>query len=119
MITEQQARALAFLLNAIRPDWPQPSLVTLIGQHTEVPSLSALTIAAVTKARDHTCKTPAPIFTPGPHWPAEDRATIPRGPDCPDHVGETAATCRCCHADVKLGIRPPEYHGKHYDIPTT
>lgn len=115
-VTEQQARAVAFLLHEIRPDWGVASLLSLIGKH-QPQDLGALTIAAVTKALEPTCQTPAPIFHPGPHWPVKARAALPKPEPCPDHIGEAAHNCRCCHADVKAGLRPADMIGKTYTPP--
>lgn len=112
-ITEQQARAIAYLLHEIRPDWGIASLVSLIDKHRPH-DVGALTIAAMTKAMEPTCKTPAPIFIPGPHWPEKARKALPKPPPCPDHIGEAAPTCRCCQADVKAGLRPQDKIGQHY-----
>lgn len=115
-ITEQQGRAVAFLLHELRPDWGIASLVSLIGKHAET-DLGALTVAAVTKAMEPTCQTPGPIFHPGPHWPAAAKAEAPKPVPCPDHVGENAHNCRCCWADIKAGVRPETSLGKHHENP--
>jgi hypothetical protein len=99
-ITEQQARALAFLLNEMRPDWPIESLMTHLGRNREVPSLGALVLAATTKALDPTCKTPEPIFRQGTHWPAEARDQLPRGPRCAKHR-DFYVPCPSCAGDRK------------------
>jgi hypothetical protein len=114
-ITDQQGRAIAYLIHEIRPDWGTQALTTLISNNREVPSLSALVIAATTKAMELTCKTPAPIFHPGPHWPEEARHKLPPGPPCEDHPTFEGRTCRCCWADVKVGQRSPDQVGKHMD----
>ena len=114
-ITDQQGRAVAYLLHEIRPDWPVASLQTLITKHQDAVSLGALIIAATTKALEQTCQTPAPIFHPGPHWPAAARARLPKPPPCEDHIGQEGYSCRSCHADVKAGIRPPDRIGKHHE----
>lgn len=108
LLTEHQARALAFLLNQMRPDWPVQSLLTLFGKHREVPSLGAVMIAATTKALDPSCKTPAPIFTTGPHWPAEHRDQLPRGPRCTTHPTFNQP-CPCCRADSIAEKKPDPY----------
>jgi hypothetical protein len=115
IITDQQKRAVAYLLHEILPDWPVASLVSLIDKHSDVPSLGALTIAATTKAMEATCQTPAPIFHPGPHWPEAARRQLPKPPPCEDHIGQDAHTCRSCWADVKAGIRPQTHIGKHHE----
>lgn len=114
-LTQPQATALAALLNQIRPDWGAKSLMTLLWDHRHQPDYAALCQAAVTKARDTTCKTPAPIFTPGPHWTAEDRAALPQGPPCVDHATFSAHNCPCCRSEVLVGDRPHDRIGKHHN----
>ncbi|WP_461169297.1 hypothetical protein [Arthrobacter sp. Z1-15] len=116
-VTEQQARALAYMLHEIRPDWGAASLVSLIGKHHDsVPSIGALILAATTKAMEPSCKTPGPIFHPGPHWRTEDAAErfLPTPPACEDHETFAAHNCPCCWADHKVGQRPATHIGKHY-----
>lgn len=105
-IHDQQARALAYLLHEERPDWGVTSLLSLIDKHKDAVTIGALTIAAMTKALEVTCKTPAPIFIPGPHWPEKARKTLPKAKPCPTHIGEMEHNCRCCAADRKA--QPPE-----------
>lgn len=117
MITDQQARALAFLLHEIRPDWGVTSLMSLIDKHRDIPDLGPLLIAATTKAMESSCKTPGPIFTPGPHWPEAAKPALPKPPPCPDHIGKDAHNCASCWADVKAGDRPQTHIGTHYEAP--
>jgi hypothetical protein len=113
-ITDQQARAVAYLLHELRPDWGVQSLLSLIGKHQDV-DLGPLIIAATTKALEPSCVTPAPIWVPGPHWPAKSRAKLPRPEPCPQHIGEQAHNCRCCAADRKAA--PPEH--ENHEAPAT
>ena len=106
-ITDQQARAIAYLLHEIRPDWGITSLVSLIDKHHDV-DLGPLLIAATTKAMEVTCVTPAPIFIPGPHWPAKAKAKLPKPEPCKLHIGESSHNCRCCAADRKAAPPEPE-----------
>lgn len=117
MITDQQARAIAYLLHELRTDWGVQSLLSLIDKHKDAVSIGPLTIAAVTKAMEPTCKTPAPIFHPGPHWPVKAKTNLPKPEPCPDHIGEAAHNCRCCQADVKAGLRPQNMIGQHWTPP--
>jgi hypothetical protein len=114
-ITDQQGRAIAYLLHEIRPDWPVASLMSLIDKHRDVPSLGALIIAATTKAMEASCKTPAPIFHPGSHWIAAAKAHLPSPEPCADHVGQDAHNCRSCWADFKAGERPQSMIGKAWN----
>ncbi|MBF6671557.1 hypothetical protein [Glutamicibacter sp. FBE19] len=111
-LNERQATMLAHILNNIRPDWTINSIITLLSKNRTIPSFADLTIAAITKAKDPTCKTPAPIMLPGKHWPETTRNQIPTGPECPDHTGHPANTCGPCTIDIQLGDRPPHLHGK-------
>ncbi|MBG6085840.1 hypothetical protein [Zhihengliuella flava] len=112
-ITKTDATLLAQLINRIRPDWDTRALTTLIGKNrTNIPNLAALTIAATTKAQDPTCKTPAPIFIPGPHWPTETHRHLPPPPPCQDHPEEPAHNCRCCWSEIKTGQRAQTDLGK-------
>ncbi|MFH5879777.1 hypothetical protein [Arthrobacter sp. NA-172] len=99
-ITDQQTRAVAYLLHEIRPDWGITSLVSLIDKH-QPQDLGPLIIAATTKAMEASCLTPGPIFHPGNHWPAKAQAVMPKAKPCPDHIGESSHNCRCCAADRK------------------
>jgi hypothetical protein len=109
-ITDQQARAVAYLLHEIRPDWGITSLTSLITKHADALDLGSLLIAATTKAMEPTCVTPAPIFIPGPHWPAKAKAKLPKPEPCQDHIGQDAHNCRCCAADRKAA--PPEHESE-------
>lgn len=117
-LTDLQARHLAAVLNLIRPDWPTASLLTLLWENREQPSYPALVIAAVTKAQDRTCKTPAPIFIPGAHWPEQVRNKLPALPRCQDHPEQEAPMCNGCWADVKAGHRPENLVGKRLNRAT-
>lgn len=108
-ITDQQARAIAYLLHEIRPDWGITSLVSLIDKHDV--TLGPLIIAATTKAMEASCLTPAPIYHPGPHWPAKSKANGPRAEPCPTHIGESSHNCRCCAADRKAA--PNEHESEN------
>lgn len=95
-VQEPQARALAYLLNQIRPEWPVPSLLSLLEKNRDVPSLGALMVAAATKALEPTCRTPAPIWSPGPHWPQQTSAGLPPPALCPKHPPYYAHNCGGC-----------------------
>lgn len=111
-INQQQASALAFILNQIRPEWTTKSIMTVIEKNKMMPSYADLVLAAVAKAREPSCATPAPIFMQGPHWPAPVRSKLPPAPKCEDHTTYDAHSCSCCWADIKLGERPENMLGK-------
>lgn len=113
-LTERQATYLSHTIHEIRNDWPVPSLMSLFGQNRDITCFGALVVAAATKAMDPTCRTPAPIFHPGDHWPGQSRARLSAGPPCQDHETESAHNCRCCWSDVRAGQRPRSFIGKHH-----
>jgi hypothetical protein len=115
-IREPEARALAILLHTIRPSWGIEATVKVLGRNREhTDDIGALILAAVTAARDPETQTPARIFQVEKHWPADLRGKLPKPPPCVDHPEQEAPTCRCCHADVKVGLRPANMIGKHYE----
>lgn len=118
-LTHQQASLVAHTLHQIRPEWGIQSLMTILGNNRNVPSFGALILAATTKALDPTCKTPAPIFHPGDHWPETAKAHLPPPAPCQDHDTEPAHNCRSCLADVKVGDRPPTHIGKRWNADPT
>ena len=107
-----EARALAFLLNRIRPDWNIEAMMKIFGQNKMIPSLADLMIASATKAKLDIAKTPILIFTEGDHWPKPQKMKLPPMPRCEDHPTEDAPTCHCCWADVKVGDRSEDQVGK-------
>ena len=75
-------------------------------------------MVALTKyARDSDKRVPSFLWDALADW-APAGQTAPRTP-CEDHAGQDARTCVCCASDILTGLRPPEYRGKHYDIPDT
>lgn len=111
-LNETEATLLAQMLHQIRPDWTTNSLLSILWENRNTPSYPALIIAAVTKAQDPGCRTPAPIFLDGQHWPQSSRAHIPAGKPCADHPTQQAHSCTSCQADIKLGQRPPHMQGQ-------
>lgn len=115
MITESQARALAVMLHEIRPRWSIPSMMKVLERNAGHRAPFADTaLAAINAARDPAVDTPGGIFTDPRFWPETAKAHLPRSAPCPDHIGEASHNCRCCHADVKAGIRPADMIGKHH-----
>lgn len=97
MLSEQQARAVAFLLHEIRPDWPVASVMGLLEKHQDT-DLGPLLIAATTKALEPSCRTPAPIFIDGAHWRTAP-TSLERPKPCPTHTSYPAHNCGGCRAD--------------------
>lgn len=104
---------IAHILHEIRPAWGIDATLKVLERNADHPSPFAdILAAAVMAARDPETQTPGRIFQIQIHWPGDAKKKLPRQPDCPDHVGQEAPTCRSCHADVKCGDRPPDMIGK-------
>lgn len=118
MITEMQARLIAHVLHEIRPAWGIEATMKVLQRNADYAAPFAdIIAAAVMAARDPETQTPGRIFQVQIHWPEDAKRRLPKAPDCPDHVGQEAPTCRCCHADVKVGHRPENMIGKHWEPP--
>jgi hypothetical protein len=127
-LTSQEGQRLTAAMLAMRPDWTPNnpgSLLAVANEAAGLPghdfghALRALAHYATATGDDgrHQYRTPNIYVQDGKHWTATapETWTKPKPPACPDHIGEEAPTCRCCHADVKVGLRPAEMIGKHYE----
>lgn len=111
MATPEQIQAIAASMNAHRPDWKIPSLVTFLSRNHAHRSYRALSIAATFVATDPTTTTPALLNNSGPWWTAaalalgETHTAIPAASQerCPieGHEHELAGHCRVCAAEAK------------------
>lgn len=112
-VTDDQARALAYLAKAIRPhharQWDEAGIVAAIRKVRDR-SLASVAIAVVQAAEDRGAHTPGVIPKAGPHWRAPETAPIP------DRVGFDAAnTCDTCGLTrdgclVRWGGNTPDGH---------
>jgi hypothetical protein len=66
---DQALRALAFVVNAVRPDWDRPGVLAKLNQATAAGKpLGQLAVAAIRAALDESNRTPAVIPLDGAHW---------------------------------------------------
>lgn len=122
--TQAQATALVNILHAIRltrgngvADWhPKAIEKTLFENHTHPAPYADIVAALVKYARDSDKRVPSFLFDALADW-APPGHTAPKNP-CEDH-GFPAHNCHSCKADILVGDRPPEFMGKHFDIPMT
>lgn len=102
MLNETEIERIAHATNALRPDWPVPSLRTLIATKLRHKARKDVAVALTWIACDPTTKTPARALEAGPWWTSFGAET-PRGPkrgeDCPKHPGQFPHTCSGCTAD--------------------
>ena len=116
-LNDQQIKILAYALHEIRPEWGIPSMKTIFEKNRSFADFAPLLEAAVKVARNPAKKMPSVIFMTGPHWgttaPDVGKDAL-KPPPCVDHPEQDSLTCRCCHADVKVGQRPQTHIGKHW-----
>lgn len=96
--SDQDLRAVAFLVNRLRPDWDTPGIIAAL---TGAPrhDLAALALAAVHAAANRPDqRTPAVIALDGPHW------RIQPDPD-PQPEPDHGPVCHICR-------RPARDHGR-------
>lgn len=123
--TQDQATALVQIIHVIRStrshgvaDWHPKAIEKTLFSNKDHPAPYGDIVVALTKyARDSDKHVPNFVFDALADW-APKGQTAPRTP-CQDHAGQDARTCVCCASDILTGLRPPEYRGRHYDIPDT
>ena len=119
-----QADALVQILHVIRltrgngvADWHPKAIENTLREGHQHPAPYPDIVVALTRyARDSDKRVPNFIFDALADWAPAGHAA-PRTP-CEDH-GFPAHNCHSCKADILVGDRPPEFMGKHYDIPMT
>jgi hypothetical protein len=127
-LTAQEGQRLTACMLAMRPDWTKNNpgkMLADINTGAGFPgrdfehALRALAVYATARGADgaHQYRTPDIYPREGKHWTSTGAAdwTPPKPTPCPDHIGEPSHACRCCHADVKAGIRPADLIGKHHE----
>lgn len=68
--TATERRAIAYLANAVRPDWDQAGIESVLARLPPETSLADMAVAAIVAAATrHDQQTPAVIAMSGPHWP--------------------------------------------------
>ena len=120
-----QADALVQILHVIRStrahgvaDWhPKAIEKTLFANKDHPAPYEDIVVALVKYARDSDKRVPNFVFDALADW-APPGQTAPKNP-CEDHAGQDAHTCVCCASDILTGLRPPEYRGRHFNIPDT
>jgi hypothetical protein len=111
-MNDTEATRIAAAINQLRPDWPAPSLRTLLAR----PELATrprrdVAVALTWVACESTTQTPARVLEHGPWWRAaqtgSDATRHPprRGQACNHHPGEWPDTCRGCAGDRLAGDR--------------
>ena len=120
---------MAQMMLAMRPDWTPNKPGQMLWEINEAGGLPlaedfghvvrALAAYATAKGPDgrHAKKIPDFFFEDGRHWSSTATGPVaaPRGPACEDHETFSAHNCPCCWADFKVGERPKEMIGKHWN----
>ncbi len=107
-MNEAEIERIAAAINVARPDWPLPSLITLLKR----PELAHrprrdVFVALAWVASETATQTPARVIEAGPWWKAAaadssqalTRYPPKRGEDCPRHPGEWPESCRGCASE--------------------
>ena len=101
MTTDNELQRLAAMANALRPEWPIRSLLTLLTKHAARPYRD-LAVALAWVATDARTKTPARLAEAGPWWTAtsmaEGAGPGQSSPMCPEHTDQKAGHCGGCVA---------------------
>lgn len=120
-----QAQALVQILHVIRltrghgvADWHPKAIENTLREGHQHPAPYGDIVVALTRyAKDSDKRVPSFLWDALADWAPAGQAA-PRTP-CEDHAGQDARTCVCCASDILTGLRPPEYRGRHFDIPDT
>lgn len=121
----KQAQVLTEMITVIRctkhrtnnPDWHPTAIENVLrDNHTHPAPYPTIVQALVKYATDSDKRTPSFLFDALADW-HEPGTIAPKNP-CEDH-GFPAHNCHSCKADILVGDRPPEFMGKHYDVPIT
>src|ERR1035437_658453 len=109
MPSMNEIERLAAATNAIRPEWPVKSLITILARDHVARPYRDLAVALAWIATDARTKTPARLAEAGPWWTATSM-TEGRGPGqtvmrCPDHSAYKAGGCPAC---VKAAVPKPD-----------
>lgn len=75
-MTETEIERIAAAINALRPDWPVPSLKTLMKSKLYARARRDVAVALAWVACDSDTKTPARVLESGPWW----QAVVAEGP---------------------------------------
>ena len=120
-----QAQALVQILHVIRltrgngvADWHPKAIENTLRENHQHPAPFGDIVVALTRyAKDSDKRVPSFLFDALTDW-APPGQVAPRNP-CEDHPEQNARNCVCCASDILTGLRPPEYRGRHFDIPDT
>ena len=121
---QDQATALVQIIHVIRAtrahgvaDWhPKAIEKTLFSKKDHPAPYGDIVVALTRYAIDSDKRVPSFLFDALADW-APPGHTAPKNP-CEDH-GFPAHNCHSCKADILVGDRPPEFMGKHFNIPMT
>ncbi|GMA26171.1 hypothetical protein GCM10025864_39300 [Luteimicrobium album] len=111
MLNETQIHRLAAAAHALRPGWPEKSLVTFLERHHANGAVRDVAIALVWVALDEKTVTPKRMNEAGPWWSATGAGDSPsplhfdRCPE-PGHASFPANNCSACRAEQLENDQP-------------
>jgi hypothetical protein len=106
-ITDDQARALAQLVAALRPGWDVAGIRAALSNARHRAPAHDLAIAAI-RCTQTDARTPAVIAMDGPHWHAPGTTSTANYERCPEpgHTSFPAWNCSACRAEDLAGTTP-------------
>lgn len=127
ILTRSEGERLTRMLSAMRPDFDSQGIARILQKANQDGGLPGHNYDHAIRAAAHYATmanpdgsyakhTPAMYPATGAHWdqtaPTNSRHRRHQEPPCEEHSGQTARTCVCCWADIKLGERPEAMLGK-------
>lgn len=127
ILTRSQGQRLVQIIKLMRPDWSNNPVDKILSEANQGDGIPAHDFEHALRAAAHYAtmtepnggylkRTPNLYTATGKHWddtaPAKSNHAHVKMPQCEDHDGQDAHTCRACIADIALGDRKPELQGK-------
>lgn len=127
ILTRSQGQRLVQIIKLMRPDWSRNPVDKILSEANQGDGIPAHDFEHALRAAAHYAtmtepnggylkRTPNLYINTGKHWdataPEKSNHSRVKMPQCEDHDGQDAHTCRACIADIALGDRKPELKGK-------
>lgn len=127
ILTRSQGQRLVQIIKLMRPDWSRNPIDKILSEANQGEGIPAHDFEHALRAAAHYAtmtepnggylkRTPNLYINTGKHWdataPEKSNHSRVKMPQCEDHDGQDAHTCRACITDIALGDRPEHLQGK-------
>lgn len=127
ILTRSQGQRLVQIIKLMRPDWSNNPVDKILSEANLGDGIPAHDFEHALRAAAHYAtmtepnggylkRTPNLYPATGKHWddtaPSTSTHIKVKMPQCEDHDGQDAHTCRACIVDIALGDRPEHLQGK-------